>query len=118
IIIETQTGREEIQAGIEGAKAAGASCIICSFAYDLSADKTFYKTMMGFAPEDAAEFCEDHGADIIALNCGTGMDMTGAAMVAGIYQDNCSLPIMVQPNAGLPILENMKAVYKQPPEET
>lgn len=118
LIIETQTGKEEIQAGLEAAKAAGAPCIICSFAYDLSADKTFYKTMMGFAPEDAAEFCEEHGADIIALNCGTGMDMTGAAMVAEIYRDNCDLPIMVQPNAGLPVLENMRAVYKQPPEET
>lgn len=118
IILETQTGKEEIQAGLEGAKAAGAPCIIASFAYDLSADKTFYKTMMGFGPEDAAEFCEEHGADIIALNCGTGMDMPGAASVAEIYRDTVDLPIMIQPNAGLPVLENMKAVYKQPPEET
>lgn len=118
IILETQTGKEEIQAGLEGARAAGAPCIIASFAYDLSQDQSFYKTMMGFGPEDAAEFCEENGADIIALNCGTGMDMPGAARVAEIYQDNCSLPVMIQPNAGLPVLENMKAVYKQPPEET
>ena len=118
IIIETQTGLEEIGAGIEAAKAAGAPCIIASLAYDLSMDKTFYKTMMGVAPEDAAEFCEEKGADIIALNCGTGMDMPGAASVAEIYRDTVDLPIMIQPNAGLPVLENMKAVYKQPPEET
>ena len=118
IILETQTGKEEIQAGLEGARAAGAPCIIASFAYDLSQDQSFYKTMMGFGPEDAAEFCEENGADIIALNCGTGMDMPGAASVAEIYQDNCSLPVMIQPNAGLPVLENMKAVYKQPPAET
>ncbi len=118
IIIETQTGLEEIGAGIEAAKAAGAPCIIASFAYDLSMDKTFYKTMMGVAPDDAAIFCEEKGAHIIALNCGTGMDMPGAASVAKIYQDTVDLPVMIQPNAGLPVLENMKAVYKQPPEET
>jgi 5-methyltetrahydrofolate--homocysteine methyltransferase len=118
IIIETQTGLEEIGAGIEGAKAAGAPCIIASLAYDLSMDGTFYKTMMGVSPEDAAEFAEEKGADIIALNCGTGMDMNGAAMVTKLYRESCDLPVMVQPNAGLPVLENMKAVYKQPPEET
>jgi len=118
IIIETQTGLEEIGAGIEGAKAAGAPCIIASLAYDLSMDGTFYKTMMGVSPEDAAEFVEEKGANIIALNCGTGMDMTGAAIVTALYQKCCDLPVMVQPNAGLPVLENMKAVYKQPAEET
>jgi hypothetical protein len=43
------------------------------------------------------------------------MDMKGAAEVAAIYRAHCSLPIMVQPNAGLPVLENLKAVYKQLP---
>lgn len=117
IIIETHTGREEISAAIEGALAAGAPCVIASLAYDLSADGTFYKTMMGVSPEDAAELIEELGAHVVALNCGTGMDMKGAAMVARIYREICDLPVMVQPNAGLPVLENMKAVYKQPPEE-
>lgn len=118
IIIETQTGLEEIGAGIEAAQAAGASCIIASLAYDLSMDGTFYKTMMGVSPEDAAEFVEEKGANIVALNCGTGMDMPGAAGVVEIYRETVDLPVMIQPNAGLPVLENMKAVYKQPPEET
>lgn len=117
IIIETQTSLEEIGVAIDGAKAAGAPCIIASLAYDLSADKTFYVTMMGVTPERAAEFAEERGANIIALNCGTGMDMNGAAMVAKQYRAACSLPVMVQPNAGLPELEKMKAVYKQLPAD-
>lgn len=117
IIIETQTSLEEIGVAIDAAKAAGASCIIASLAYDLSADKTFYVTMMGVTPERAAEFAQERGANIIALNCGTGMDMSGAAMVAKQYRASCDLPIMVQPNAGLPVLENMKAVYKQLPAD-
>lgn len=117
IIIETQTSLEEMGVAIDAAKASGAPCIIASFAYDLSQDKSFYVTMMGVTPERAAELAQEHGASIIALNCGTGMDMNGAAMVARQYRSACDLPVMVQPNAGLPVLENMKAVYKQLPAD-
>ncbi|HUZ06167.1 MAG TPA: homocysteine S-methyltransferase family protein [Candidatus Paceibacterota bacterium] len=117
IIIETQTSIEELGVAVDAAKAAGAQCIIASLAYDLSQDKSFYVTMMGVTPERAAEFAEERGAHIIALNCGTGMDMNGAAMVATQYRASCNLPVMVQPNAGLPVLENLKAVYKQLPPE-
>ena len=117
IIIETQTSLEELGIAIDAAKAANAPCIIASLAYDLSNDGTFYKTMMGVSPEQAAEFVAEHGAHVVALNCGTGMDMRGAASVARLYREHADLPIMVQPNAGLPVLENMKAVYKQPPAE-
>jgi len=117
IIIETQTGLEELGLAIDAAKEAKAPCIIASLAYDLSMDGTFYKTMMGISPEQAAEFVQERGAHIVALNCGTGMDMKGAAMVGRLYQQSCSLPVMVQPNAGLPVLENLKAVYKQLPAD-
>ena len=73
--------------------------------------------MMGVSPEQAAEFVAERGAQIVALNCGTGMDMPGAARVARLYREHCALPIMVQPNAGLPVLENLKAVYKQLPDD-
>jgi len=72
---------------------------------------------MGVFPEKAAEFAEEKGAHFVALNCGTGMDMAGAAMVAGIYRAHCQLPTMVQPNAGLPVLEHGKTVYKQSPAD-
>lgn len=117
IIIETQTSLEELGVVVDAAKAAGAPCIIASLAYDLSADKSFYVTMMGVLPEQAAEFLKERGAHIVALNCGTGMDMMGAARVARQYRESCRLPLMVQPNAGLPVLENMKAVYKQLPAD-
>lgn len=117
IIIETQTSLEEIGIAIDAAKAAGAPSIIASLAYDLSQDRSFYVTMMGVMPDRAAAFVEERGANIIALNCGTGMDMNGAALVAKIYRASCNLPVMVQPNAGLPVLENLKAVYKQLPAD-
>ena len=117
IIVETQTSLEELGLAIAAAKAAGARCIIGSLAYDLSMDKSFYVTMMGVSPEKAAQFVEENGGDVVALNCGTGMDMPGAAKVARLYRQECKLPIMVQPNAGLPVLEKGRAVYKQSPAE-
>jgi 5-methyltetrahydrofolate--homocysteine methyltransferase len=117
IIIETQTSLEELGVAIDAAKEAKAPCIIASLAYDLSLDETFFKTMMGVSPEEAAQFVEEKGAHIVALNCGTGMDMVAAAQVARLYRSRTALPIMVQPNAGLPVLENLKAVYKQLPED-
>jgi len=117
IIIETQTSLDELGLAIAAAKAAGASCIIGSLAYDLSADGSFFATAMGVTPEKAAAFLEKSGAHIAALNCGTGMDMAGAARVAGIYRQYCKLPVMVQPNAGRPVLENGRAVYKQSPAD-
>ena len=53
----------------------------------------------------------------MALNCGTGMDIPGATKVAAIYRQHCRLPVMVQPNAGLPVLEKGKVVYKQLPAD-
>ena len=117
IIIETQTSLDELGLAIEASKTAGAPCIIASLAYDLSADKTFYVTMMGVFPEKAAQFVEEKGAHIVALNCGTGMDMMGVAKVIRLYRKNCKLPTMGQPNAGLPVLEGGKAVYKQLPSD-
>jgi 5-methyltetrahydrofolate--homocysteine methyltransferase len=117
IIIETQTSFEELGLGIEAAKAAGAPCIIGSMAYDVTTDGTTFRTMMGIDPERAAEFMEEQGADIVALNCGTGMDMIRARDAAERYRSVTDLPIMAQPNAGLPVLENLKAVYKETPEE-
>jgi 5-methyltetrahydrofolate--homocysteine methyltransferase len=117
IIIETQTSLEELSIGINAAKTAGAKCIIGSMAYDVTLDGSTFRTMMGIEPERAAEFMEENGAHIVALNCGTGMDMERALHAVGRYKSATSLPVMVQPNAGKPKLINMKVVYDETPEQ-
>jgi 5-methyltetrahydrofolate--homocysteine methyltransferase len=117
IIIETQTGLEELLIGINAAKTAGAKCIIGSMAYDVTLDGSTFRTMMGVEPERAAEFMEENGAHIVALNCGTGMDMERALQAVERYKSATSLPAMVQPNAGKPKLVNMKVVYDETPEQ-
>jgi 5-methyltetrahydrofolate--homocysteine methyltransferase len=117
VIIETQTALEELAIGIEAAKKAGAPCVIGSMAFDVTLDKSECRTMMGVAPTDAAEFMRSADIDVIALNCGTGIDVHWAARAVEEYQTVCDLPAMAQPNAGQPILEDLKVVYKQTPEE-
>jgi 5-methyltetrahydrofolate--homocysteine methyltransferase len=117
IIIETQTSLEELLIGIEAAREAGAPCVIGSLAYDVTLDGSTFRTMMGIDPEHAAEFMQEHGADIAALNCGTGMDMERARQAVERYRAVCDLPVMAQPNAGLPKLINMKVVYDETPEQ-
>jgi 5-methyltetrahydrofolate--homocysteine methyltransferase len=117
IIIETQTSLEELLLGIEAAKQAGAPCVIGSMAYDVTLDGSTFRTMMGIDPERAAKFMEEHGADIVALNCGTGMDMQRARQAVLRYKSVTDLPIMAQPNAGQPKLIEMKVVYDETPQQ-
>jgi 5-methyltetrahydrofolate--homocysteine methyltransferase len=117
IIIETQTSLEELLLGIRAAKEAGAPCVIGSMAYDVTLDGSTFRTMMGIDPERAAEFMQEHGADIVALNCGTNMDMERARQAVERYKRATDLPVMAQPNAGQPKLVNMKVVYDETPEQ-
>lgn len=117
IIIETMTSLEELLLGLTAARDAGAPCVIGSMAYDVTLDGSTFRTMMGIDPERAAAFMEEHGADIVALNCGTGMDMVRARDAVERYRRITGLPVMVQPNAGQPKLVNMKVVYDEAPEQ-
>ena len=60
---------------------------------------------------------QENGADIVALNCGTGMDMARARAAVERYRKVTGLPVMVQPNAGQPKLINMKVIYDETPEQ-
>jgi 5-methyltetrahydrofolate--homocysteine methyltransferase len=117
IILETQTALEELLLGIEAAKEAGAPCVIGSMAYDVTLDGSTFRTMMGVDPERATEFMIENGVDMVALNCGTRMDMTRAREAVQRYRVMTDLPVMVQPNAGQPKLVNFKVVYDETPEQ-
>jgi 5-methyltetrahydrofolate--homocysteine methyltransferase len=117
IIVETQTSLEELGLAINAAKEAGVPCIIGSMAYDVTLDGSTFRTMMGIDPERAADFMQDRGANIVALNCGTGMDMNRAKTAVERYKQTTGLPVMVQPNAGQPKLVNMKVCYDESPEQ-
>ena len=117
ILIETQTSLEELTLGIQAAKRAGAPCIIGSMAYDVTLDGSTFRTMMGVDPERAAACMRERGADIVALNCGTGMDMERARQAVLRYKRVTDLPVMAQPNAGQPKLVEMRVIYDETPQQ-
>ena len=117
ILIETQTSLEELTLGIQAAKQAGAPCIIGSMAYDVTLDGSTFRTMMGVDPERAAACMRERGADIVALNCGTGMDMERARQAVLRYKRVTDLPVMAQPNAGQPKLVEMRVIYDETPQQ-
>jgi 5-methyltetrahydrofolate--homocysteine methyltransferase len=117
VIIETQTSLEELGLGLRAARDAAAPCVIGSMAYDVTRDGSTFRTMMGVDPERAAVFMQAHGADIVALNCGTGMDMARACGAVERYRKVVDLPIMAQPNAGQPALVEGRVVYDETPAQ-
>ncbi len=117
IIVETQTSLEEIGLAIAAAREAGAPCVIGSMAFDLNRNGKDVRTMMGVKVEQAAEVLQEAGADILAINCGTGIDMTWAARILQRYRSASDLPLMAKPNNGLPELIAMEVVYRQTPDQ-
>ncbi len=116
LIVETQTALEELELGLAAAKKAGAPCVIGSMAYDITGDGQL-RTMMGVDPAQAAAFMLEHGADIVALNCGNGMDMPHAAVGVTQYRRQMNRPTMAQPNAGKPQLIDGQVRYMQSPQQ-
>lgn len=117
VIIETQTGFEELGVGIEAAKKAGAPCIIGSIAYDVTMDRSEIRTMMGIDPEEAAKYMVEAGVDILGVNCGAGINVIWATKAVEAYKRISDRPTMAQPNAGVPELIDMQVVYRQTPDE-
>ncbi|MGD8868310.1 MAG: homocysteine S-methyltransferase family protein [Gemmatimonadales bacterium] len=116
ILIETQTSLEELGVAIAAAREAGAPAVIGSIAYDVTHAGDDLRTMMGVTPEDAARFMAQAGVDVLGVNCGSGVDAAWAARVVLRYRTLSDLPTLAQPNAGQPVLENLRTVYKQDPE--
>lgn len=116
IIIETQTSLKELGLATAAARRAGAPYVIGSLAFDVTHEASDLHTMMGVSPEQAARFMVDAGVDVLGVNCGSGVDAAWAAKAIGRYRSISDLPTMAQPNAGPPVLEELKVVYRQKPE--
>ncbi len=115
LVIETQTSLEELGHAVAAAREVGSPCVIASLAFDVTHDAKDLRTMMGVSPEDGARFMSDRGVDVVAINCGSGVDARWAAEAIRRYRRVCDLPAMAQPNAGQPVLENLRVVYKEAP---
>jgi len=115
VIVETMTALEEACAAIRATKKHTKLTVVASFTFDPQANGG-YATMMGVTPEKMAEGVLDAGADIVGTNCGTGPDHM-IEIVKRLKTAAAGKPIMAMPNAGMPVLENGKTVFKETPDE-
>jgi 5-methyltetrahydrofolate--homocysteine methyltransferase len=115
IIAETMTDIEEAVICVEAAVRAGSTVVIGSMAFDRT-PKGAYRTMMGVAPATAAERLRDAGATVVGANCGVRLTVADFVELTGQLRHASGLPVIIQPNAGQPLLEAGRARYPLSPE--
>jgi len=95
ILIETMMDPAELELAVTAAKKTGLP-VFATMSFNQNG-----RTMMGTSLSDMAELLESYKADAIGMNCGFGPDayVPLANELAGIT----NLPIIVQPNAGMPL---------------
>lgn len=113
IWLETMSSLPEAIQGIKAAKDNTNLPVACTFTFQ--AGPKGFRTMMGVKPDRAAREAVAEGADIVGANCSTGIaDMI---QIARQMKNACpNVPLLIQPNAGRPVFEDGKTVFKETPE--
>ena len=104
ILIETMNDSLETKAALLAAKE---NCVLPVFVTNVY-DST-KKLMTGASPLSMICMLESMGADAIGMNCSLGPDKMMDVLLD--YVKYCSLPIIVKPNAGLPVIKDGKTVF-------
>ena len=73
------------------------------------------KELQGYEGEAAALMCEGLGVDAIGFNCGLGPVQVGKLLPQMLAAT--SLPVIINPNAGLPVEKDGKTCFEVGPEE-
>lgn len=99
LIVETCIDIQEMRAALLAAHDVCNLPVICQLSYGEDG-----RTITGTDPKTAAVILENLGASIIGVNCSLGPEQL--VPVVEILAENCRVPVSVQPNAGMPYLEN------------
>jgi len=97
VLLETMLDLYECKAAILAVKENTDLPVFCSLTYEKNG-----RTLTGGTPLSAVTLLEALGVDAIGVNCGAGPDF--AAKIAEELLQYASVPVLVQPNAGLPKL--------------
>ncbi|MBR2441444.1 MAG: homocysteine S-methyltransferase family protein [Clostridia bacterium] len=104
IVIETMGDAYETKAALLAAKENSSLPVLVTCAYDGSG-----KMMTGASPEVMSVLLESLGADGVGINCSLGPRQMQET-VSRLLQAS-SLPVVVKPNAGLPVTKGDKVCY-------
>lgn len=110
ILVETMSDAYELKAAVLAAKENSRLPVVATVTLDSKG-----KLLTGGDAESVCALLEGLGADAIGLNCGLGPKemLPFLKKLAAV----CSVPLVLQPNAGLPRSENGKTVFDVGPEE-
>ena len=110
ILIETMADLREAKAALLAALERSSLPVVVTMTFGEDG-----RTFLGTPPEVAAEVLSSVGAHAVGLNCSLGPhELLGAAQ-AMARRARC--PLVAQPNAGLPRIEDGRTVYDVSPEE-
>ena len=112
VMIETQLAIEEAAIAVRAAKETTGLVVMATMVFDKG--PRGYFTMMGVTPEQAVEGLEEAGADIVGTNCGNGIERM--VEIATQMRSVTDKYLVVQSNAGLPIIKNGETCYLETPE--
>ncbi len=113
-IIETMYDLKETLIALRAIKAVNDLPVIVSMTFETV--KNGGRTIMGNTAEECAIALTEAGADVIGANCGSLSPMELSEIVK-MMVGVTDVPIAVQPNAGKPRLEGLKAVFDMSPED-
>ncbi|MCG3125269.1 MAG: Bifunctional homocysteine S-methyltransferase/5,10-methylenetetrahydrofolate reductase [Phycisphaerae bacterium] len=113
ILLETFSELAEILLALRAVREVTALPVIASMSFDSGPQRT--RTIMGAEAGQCAAALEEAGAEVIGCNCGAGIGSILPAVVA--MRAATRRALWVKPNAGLPELEEGRAVYRTTPEE-
>ena len=112
-IIETVFDLNEALCALRACRDNFSLPVIVSIAFSTCSEGG--RTIMGNSASDCAKRLTDAGADIIGTNCGD-LDPTGMSVVVSMLKSATKLPILAQPNAGMPKLIDGKTIFEMAPE--
>jgi len=113
ICIETMTDINEAKLAVKAARSISSSIpVFATMTFDCT-PRGFY-TVMGTTVVQAAEGLAAAGADVVGSNCGNGI--LNMVKIAEEFTKHTALPIIIQSNAGLPVLKDGMSVFPDSPE--
>lgn len=114
IIIETMMDAGEAVCAIRAAKEVAPDLpVLASMTFEKNPKG--FRTMMGTTPEDAANRLLEAGADVIGANCG-GITPDQFVELLTAFREATGAPLLAEPNAGLPEIEDGQTVFREEPE--
>ncbi|MEE9443172.1 MAG: homocysteine S-methyltransferase family protein [candidate division Zixibacteria bacterium] len=113
ICVETMIDISEAILAVKAAREISSSVPIMATMTFEKTPRGFY-TIMGVDINRACTQLKEAGADIVGSNCGNGLDLM--IDIAKEFKSQSDMPILIQSNAGLPVIQNGQPVYNEPPE--